>query len=169
MDDHARAQPRRIDVGASAGKILAAQVGVHVLVVRLEHANRQTMVEPRRLIVHSAAHRKVRTPLEAVVVRSVNACCTDQCMSKRSDIVRWEAENYAPRVCRKSIVVPVGSNIASIRRGTTPLVFSKLRPEYQRIVEVIRAAEWRRRSRHRRNKGEGAICLWNLNCSFGAR
>ena len=73
------------------GGCLRAEVGVHVLVVRLEDANGEMMIEQRRLVVHAAADRQSRSPRERVVIRAVNQRAAHQTVNERGDVRRWDS------------------------------------------------------------------------------
>ena len=116
MNHDARAQTRRIDVGAAAVRH-QAPIGVHVLVIGLKQADCQMMIEPRRIVVHAAANRQARAPLVGLKIWPANPVCIDQPMSEGGEVFCRIAEDYAATERRESIVVAVGADIAySCRR-----------------------------------------------------
>ena len=84
MDYDTSAETGRIDAGRSP-KDHVSEAGVHVLVVRLEEADRQMMIEPGCFKVHSPACRYVRTPGVGLVVRSAYHCAAPQSVNEWSN------------------------------------------------------------------------------------
>src|ERR1019366_9983130 len=103
MDNEAGAQPCGVDVGAAA-EGARPKVCVHVLVVSLEEAKRQVMIEERHLIVHPAAHREIRAPLVGIEIRAVYLRCPYQPMDKRCNVPAREARNQTAGKGQEAVV-----------------------------------------------------------------
>ena len=126
MNNEAGAQPCGVDVGAAA-EITRPEVCVHVLVVSLEEANRQVMIEERHLIVHAAAHREIVTPLVGIEIRAVYLRRSYQPMDKRCNVSARETRDQTAGNRKEAVVVPMrtdvgavaplGSGVATVPRG----------------------------------------------------
>ncbi len=64
-----------------------AKVCVHVLVVSLEDANREVVVEERRVVIHAAAAGQYRSPCIGIVVGTTDTRATCKSMNERGDVL----------------------------------------------------------------------------------
>ena len=122
---------------------LGTEVGVHVLVVGLEEADGQMMIEPRRLIVHASAHRQIRTPRFDLMVWSIDQRPTHESVRERSNISVRKAKDDATGDGYKAVIVAMCTDWipAHAVALVAVLVLGELRLNTDKAVEEIRATK----------------------------
>ena len=99
------------------------------------------MVEPRRLVIDTTAGRQAFTPGIGLKVGAADPVGIHQYMRERSDVLGREAENDATSQGCKAIVVPLGSDVASLRIRGAVLMETKLHLGANIAVKEICSAE----------------------------
>src|ERR1039458_3964149 len=132
MNNEAGAQPCGVDVGAAA-EITRPEVCVHVLIVSLEEANRQVMIEERHLIVHAAAHREIVTPLVGIEIRAVYLRRSYQPMDKRCNVSARETRDQMARRGRALLGLKYGLFTCAV--PTSPWINGVMFPLGKRAIK----------------------------------
>ena len=101
VKDNAAAQARNIERSRAA--INRREGNARILIIRLDQANGQMMVQPRRVVVQAAAGR--RRPAPGVsLVETANKLFAEQSVDKRRISAEREAKNHSGRRIEEIIV-----------------------------------------------------------------
>ena len=79
-------------------------VGVEILVISLEDAELQMVVEPVAVVVQTAASGGAEAPRIRLVIRTIYIRSTHECMNKWSHVSIREAEDNAWLDCENSAI-----------------------------------------------------------------
>src|SRR5512146_1088249 len=91
MEDEARAEARSVDFAAR----YRVEMLMRVVVVGLEDAKGQAMIEPGRLVINAAAGCEDDAPLAVRIVSAGDAFASDEGVDEGRDVFGWEAGNQA--------------------------------------------------------------------------